>query len=66
PNTVVKLSSAHGSWGFAPARVGRCQATTEKTFKRFFLLKVFSYLFNNWVQNQANKRLQSGITNLKC
>ncbi len=26
PNTVVKLSSADGSWGFAPARVGRRQA----------------------------------------
>jgi hypothetical protein len=26
PNTVVKLSSAYGSWGLAPARVGRCQA----------------------------------------
>ncbi len=26
PNTEVKLSSAHGSWGFAPARVGRRQA----------------------------------------
>ncbi len=27
PNTVVKLFSAHGSWGFAPARVGRRQAS---------------------------------------
>jgi hypothetical protein len=26
PNTEVKLSSADGSWGFAPARVGRRQA----------------------------------------
>ena len=26
PNTEVKFSSADGSWGFAPARVGRCQA----------------------------------------
>ena len=26
PNTVVKLFSADGSWGFPPARVGRCQA----------------------------------------
>ncbi len=26
PNTVVKLSSADGSWGFALARVGRRQA----------------------------------------
>ena len=25
-NTVVKLFSADGSWGFPPARVGRCQA----------------------------------------
>ncbi len=29
PNTVVKLFSAHGSWGFAPARVGRRQALPE-------------------------------------
>ena len=27
PNTEVKLFSADGSWGFPPARVGRCQAT---------------------------------------
>ena len=26
PNTAVKLSSADGSWGFAPARVRHCQA----------------------------------------
>ena len=26
PNTEVKLFSADGSWGIAPARVGRCQA----------------------------------------
>ena len=26
PNTEVKLLSADGSWGFAPVRVGRCQA----------------------------------------
>ena len=26
PNTEVKLFSADGSWGFAPARVGRRQA----------------------------------------
>ena len=26
PNSEVKLSSADGSWGFSPARVGRCQA----------------------------------------
>ena len=26
PNTVVKLFSADGSWGFPPVRVGRCQA----------------------------------------
>lgn len=26
PNTEVKLLSADGSWGIAPARVGRCQA----------------------------------------
>ncbi len=26
PNTAVKLFSADGSWGFAPARVGRRQA----------------------------------------
>ncbi|WP_343794917.1 hypothetical protein, partial [Gracilibacillus halotolerans] len=26
PNTEVKLFSAHGSWGFTPARVGRRQA----------------------------------------
>jgi hypothetical protein len=26
PNTTVKLSSANGTWGFAPGRVGRCQA----------------------------------------
>ena len=26
-NTEVKLFSADGSWGFAPARVGRRQAT---------------------------------------
>ena len=26
PNTEVKLSSADGSWGFSPARVGRCRA----------------------------------------
>ncbi len=26
PNTEVKLSSADGSWGFAPARVRRRQA----------------------------------------
>ena len=25
PNTEVKLFSADGSWGFPPARVGRCQ-----------------------------------------
>jgi hypothetical protein len=24
PNTIVKLFSADGSWGFTPARVGRC------------------------------------------
>ena len=28
PNTEVKLFSADGSWGFPPARVGRCQACT--------------------------------------
>ena len=27
PNTEVKLFSADGSWGFTPARVGRCQAS---------------------------------------
>ena len=26
PNTVVKLLSADGSWGFPPVRVGRCHA----------------------------------------
>jgi hypothetical protein len=26
PNTAVKLLSADGSWGIAPARVGRRQA----------------------------------------
>ncbi len=26
PNTEVKLSSADGSWGFPPVRVGRRQA----------------------------------------
>ena len=26
PNTEVKLSSADGSWGLVPVRVGRCQA----------------------------------------
>jgi hypothetical protein len=26
PNTEVKLFSADGSWGFPPARVGRCRA----------------------------------------
>ena len=26
PNTIVKLFSADGSWGFPPVRVGRCQA----------------------------------------
>ena len=25
-NTVVKLFSADGSWGFSPARAGRCRA----------------------------------------
>ncbi len=29
PNTAVKLSSADGSWGFAPARVGRRQANKK-------------------------------------
>ena len=29
PNTEVKLFSAHGSWGFTPARVGRRQATQK-------------------------------------
>ena len=29
PNTEVKLFSADGSWGIAPARVGRCQAIKE-------------------------------------
>ena len=34
-NTEVKLFSADGSWGFAPARVGRRQATIHYciTFK---------------------------------
>ncbi len=26
PNTVVKLFSADGNWGYPPVRVGRCQA----------------------------------------
>ncbi len=26
PNTEVKLSSADGSWGSSPVRVGRCRA----------------------------------------
>ena len=26
PNTEVKLSSADGSWGLVPVRVGHCQA----------------------------------------
>ncbi len=37
PNTAVKLSSADGSWGFAPARVGRRQAINNKlVFKQAF------------------------------
>ena len=31
PNTAVKLFSADGSWGVAPARVGRRQAYTKRT-----------------------------------
>ena len=34
PNTEVKLFSADGSWGFAPARVGRRQAA-------FFVFWIF-------------------------
>ena len=33
PNTEVKLSSADGSWGFAPARVGRRQAKDNQGTK---------------------------------
>ncbi len=39
PNTVVKLSSADGSWGFAPARVGRRQAILKAV--RMFIRTAF-------------------------
>ena len=32
PNTVVKLTSADGTWGFAPGRVGRRQSYFTKPF----------------------------------
>ena len=47
PNTEVKLLSADGSWGFAPVRVGRCQA-----------LPLWGYYFANfsfWPLGQAVK-----------
>ncbi len=39
PNTAVKLSSADGSWGLAPARVGRRQA--KKAGIQFSCVSVF-------------------------
>ena len=30
PNTEVKLSSADGTWGKAPGRVGRCRAIEKQ------------------------------------
>ncbi len=38
PNTEVKLSSADGSWGSSPARVGRCWAKSQE---EIFLLGFF-------------------------
>ncbi|WP_228275866.1 hypothetical protein, partial [Gracilibacillus oryzae] len=78
-NTVVKLFSAHGSWGLAPARVGRCQAT-EKTFKRislkgffisFFISKITNPLFNintSYLQKKENRNPVSIMikSSIKC
>ena len=36
PNTEVKLFSADGSWGFAPARVGRRQASKFLTIQELY------------------------------
>ena len=41
PNTAVKLISADGSWGFAPARVGRRQA--NKKLERFICSGFFVF-----------------------
>ena len=45
PNTAVKLSSADGSWGFTPARVGRCQATGKlgSTLTSWFFVVIMMY-----------------------
>jgi hypothetical protein len=32
PNTTVKPSSANGTWGLAPGRVGRRQANYKESF----------------------------------
>mgnify|MGYP006887915095 CR=1 FL=1 len=36
PNSEVKLSSADGSWGLSPARVGRCWANLKGCFNIIF------------------------------
>ncbi len=41
PNTAVKLSSADGSWGFAPARVGHRQANDKSQDMIIHILAFF-------------------------
>ena len=59
PNTVVKLFSADGSWGVAPARVGRRQAI-KKAFHRwdaFFIFYRYHFSINKIVEQQEMYRI---------
>src|SRR5699024_3019278 len=59
PNTAVKLFSADGSWGVAPARVGRRQAI-KKAFHRwdaFFIFYMYHFSINKIVEQQEMYRI---------
>src|SRR5690625_923701 len=69
PNSEVKLSSADGSWGLSPARVGRCWAKpfiNEKIKYKlllyfiFFIISIILFQRSSVVEQSAVNRSVAG------